>query len=381
MAGICLAQPRRGPRVTPEELAVLDAAGGRREFGCRLKKLPPELAFDLRYQAGWEAEIKVNGLRVSGETLRIVLRVTPLNPAGEPMLATDYAALPALDSLAARSLSASGGFAVGSGRYRADWLLRDSRGRICSDHWMIEVKPKDDLHLAIAPGTAEVLGASHGFRNVAPEPAPVDGKRYYIKILANFSNTFHGRATLNPRDASAVAAILRTIAREPRIARYSLTAFNMDEERVFYEASGASRINFPALGEAISGLKLGVVDYQRLQDKTSATKFLTRVLTEYLDPPGERPDAVLIVGPKFFLDRKVPKEALDAIAGARSPVFYLNYVGRPGLFPWRDVLGDAVKKYGGKEFRITYPKDLAEALAAILDHVDTRPNAAAAAGP
>jgi hypothetical protein len=381
LAGACHAQPRGAPRITPEELAVLDASTSRREFGCRFKKQSPMLGFDLRYQAGWEAEIKVNDLRVFNETFRIAMRVTPVAPAGEPLLLTDYAGLPPLDALAGQSLTTSGGFALGPGRYRADWFLRDSRNRVCSEHWTIEVKRKDDLRIAIAPGVAEPSSPGRSFRRVDPEPAQAQGKPYHIKILANFSNTFPGRATLNQRDVSAVAAILRTIAREPRFARYSLAAFNMDEERVFYESTGTSRIDFPSLGRAIGELKLGVIDYQRLADKTSATKFLTRILTEHLDPQAERPDAVLIVGPKFFLDRKVPQEALDAIAGARSPVFYLNYVGRPGLFPWRDALGDAVKKYGGKEFRITFPKDLGEALAEILHQVDTHPNTAAATGP
>jgi hypothetical protein len=371
LTAVLVAQPRRGARVTAEELAVLDAPAARRDFGCKLRKQPPELGFDLRYQAGWTAEIKANDLRTFNETFRTAVSVKSADPGREPLLLTDYAGLPALDTLAGQTLVTSGGFALGPGRYRVDWFLRDSRNRVCSDHWTVEVKPSKGLRLAIAAGVAEPLAGGRAFRRVDPDAAAPGVKQYHVKILANFSNTRQGRATLNQRDAAAIAAILRTVAREPRFGRYSLAAFNMDEQRVFYQASGAARIDFPALGEAITGLKLGVIDYQRLNDKNSATKFLTRVLADHLDTANERPDAVLIVGPKFFLDRRVPQEALDAIAGARSPVFYLNYVSRPGMFPWRDALGDAVKAYGGKEFRITVPKDLAEALAEILEMTDT----------
>jgi len=330
------------------------------------------LGFDLRYLAGWQATMKPQEFQPAGDRLRVVIRVMPEKEGNRPLSLADSLTLPSRDRMGGREIMISGGFALGEGRYQVDWLVRDGRDRYCSSHWSIEVKGGGDFRLAIAPHTATPINPGRGRRGAAPEPAPADngGRKFKIKILANFSNTNPRRSTLNMQDALAVASILRTVAREPRFDKLTLVAFNMQEERVIYESGETTRIDFGALGEAISGLQLGVIDYERYADKNSGTKFLTRLLSAHLDPRAHSADAVLVVGPKLFLDKKVPKEATEALSGAAAPVFYLNYVASPRMMPWRDTMGSAVRTYGGKEFRITYPKQLAEALGEMLRQLD-----------
>jgi len=303
----------------------------------------------------------------------VLFRVTPYVEGNQPLYATESHMLPPLDKMLGNRLIVYGAFAVGPGRYRVDWLMRDSKNRACSVHWDVEVKHKDDLRLAIAANTAAPLVPNRSFRSMTAQIPRANGDRsFHIKILANFSNTDPRRSTLNSQDVFAVASILRTIAREPQFSRFTLVAFNMQEERVIHQESGVTRFDFPAIGRALSELKLGVIDYQRLLDRDSATKFVTALLSAQLDGAGPKADAVLLIGPKLFLETKVPREAIEAISGSGTPVFYLNYVGNPRALPWRDTLGRAVRTYGGKEFRITFPKDLAGALGEILQVLDSR---------
>jgi len=73
----------------------------------------------------------------------------------------------------------------------------------------------------------------------------------------NFAPQNSLSASLQPLDTSALVSILRSIFREPRIGKFSIIAFNMQEQRVVYRQDGADRIDFPALGEALTSLNLG----------------------------------------------------------------------------------------------------------------------------
>src|SRR5207247_9482156 len=71
------------------------------------------------------------------------------------------------------------------------------------------------------------------------------------------------------RSMNALVATLRSIAREPRIGRFSIVAFNMQEQKVLYRQEASEQIDFPALGDALNSLKLGTVDLKRLSQKRS----------------------------------------------------------------------------------------------------------------
>ena len=69
--------------------------------------------------------------------------------------------------------------------------------------------------------------------------------------MVNFAPQDSRSATLQPLDTNALLSILRNIARDPRIAKFSIVAFNMQEQRVLYRQEEASQIDFPALGKAL----------------------------------------------------------------------------------------------------------------------------------
>ncbi|MEZ5356072.1 MAG: hypothetical protein R2762_25845 [Bryobacteraceae bacterium] len=366
-APVASAQPPGQVMVTNGELELLDSKASRKDFDCKIRRWSPSLGFDLRYHSFWVAELKPKELPERGGRYRLVVRARP-EAGGDATHLTDSLRAPPRAQAKGKTVALSGGFVLGPGKYRVDWLLRDPAGGYCTSHWDVTVKADDNVRLAIEPNTVAPPWGT------ASRPAVAPGARqFHVKILANFSNTRQGRATLDRRDSSAVAAIVRAIAREPRFGTFSTVAFNMQEERVLYEAANAPRIDFRALGQAMATMRLGVVDFKKLADRNSATRFLTGLLTRHLSPPpseATKPDCVIIVGPKFFLDRSVPKEAMAALEGSRAPVFYLNYVPRVRSMPWRDAVGAAVKTYGGYEFRITTPQELGKALEDILSKLD-----------
>jgi hypothetical protein len=189
-----------------------------------------------------------------------------------------------------------------------------------------------------------------------------------VKIIMNFAPQKSYSATLQPLDTNALLSILRSIVREPRIGKFSIVAFNMQEQKVIYREEDASQINFPALGRALEALNLGTVDLGRLGQKHGETSFLTKLIAEEVNS-GDQPDAVIFAGPKVMLESNVPQEALKQIGDLPFPVFYMNYNLSPQSNPWRDAIGNVVKYLKGAEYTITRPRDLWFAWSEIMSRI------------
>ena len=152
-------------------------------------------------------------------------------------------------------------------------------------------------------------------------------------------------------------SILRRISREPHFGKFSVIAFNMQEQRVVYRQQSEGKIDFPALGAAIGSIKLGTVDLKRLSQKHGDTEFLTDLIKKEMGT-DDHPDALIFAGPKVMLDEGVPQETLKPLADVDYPVFYMNYAVNPQAVPWKDSISRAIKVFKGTEYTISRPRDL-----------------------
>jgi hypothetical protein len=253
-----------------------------------------------------------------------------------------------------------GTFDVGEGHYHIDWLMRDRAERVCSDYWDIDASlPSKDKQMAldIAPNAVQVAD-SEPFKQEPPVERAGRNAPLNVKVVVNFAPQDSGAATLQPLDLNALISILRNIAREPRITRFSIVAFNMQEQRVIYRQEAASQIDFPALGKALKSLNLGTVDLKQLSQKHGDSEFLGNLITQELTEDKQPPDAVIFAGPKVMLDGGLSDETLKQLSDVKTPVFYMNYNLNPQVNPWRDAIGYAVKAARGSEFTISRPRDL-----------------------
>ena len=351
-------------RLAEAERALLDSKEERQEIGCHVDVAKPFLGFDLSYHAVFQTRIRLKTLAAAGSRLRILMRVTPVQHPENQAFRIQRFAVPPIDSEARGEASLPGSFLVGPGNYRVDWVLRDAQGRACSTHWSLDVKNREkNLTPSVAPDTVAQRPEApfeepRGPRRDAP------GGPLRVKVLANFSPSERRRAsTLQARDLEPLVAILRQIAREPQFGSFSLVAFNMNEQRVIYRQDYSERLDLPALGAAVSAVRVGTVDFRQLQDPLSGSHFLTGLLGEELGPQSPEPDAIVIVGPKVMLGKGLPQDELKRAGRTQSPVFYLNYDLNPRRTPWRDAIGSVLKLYQGLEYGIWQPRDVSAALA------------------
>ncbi len=355
-----VAAPGGSVHLFTSDAAILESQEARKDLACSVTPSKPSLGFDLRFHTGYDVTIPLKDLAGSENQLTLVFRVTAENHKDEPVYFSQHVPVPNIDPDASGPAYLSGTFEVGEGKYHVDWLMRDRAERVCSAYWDIEAAlPARDKQMALDITPNAILAAeTEPFKQEAPVEREQHDGPLNVKVVINFAPQDSASATLQPLDTNALISILRNIAREPRIGKFSIVAFNMQEQRVLYRQEDASQIDFPAIGKALSSLNLGTVDLKRLSQKHGDTEFLADLITKELKDQKDHPDAVIFAGPKVMLEDGLPQETLKQLSDVKLPVFYMNYNLNPQSNPWRDAIGNAVRYLKGFEFTISRPRDL-----------------------
>jgi hypothetical protein len=338
--------------------AVLDTDELKRDLPCTLTPVKPVLGFDLRFHTGYEITVPLREIAGDGDTLTIIFRVASSSAKDSPYYFSQKYAVPDIEEDAKGDAYLGGGFDVGEGDYHIDWMMRDRIERVCSSNWDVTaaLASKDqNMKLAIAPNTIDTSDQEF-FKEEPPVTRLNPDESFKVKVLVNFAPQKGYASSMQPIDTSALVSILRNISREPRICKFSVVAFNMNEQRVVYRVEDSDQIDFPELGKALSTLKPGMVDYKKLTDPHSGSDFLSKLVLDELG--NNKTDAVIFAGPKVGLNDNVPADNLKELTSVSYPVFYLNYNLAPQQNPWRDPIGNVVKRLRGYEYTITRPRDL-----------------------
>ena len=358
-------------RIFNTDMAVLEAGEVRNDLPCSVTPSKVGMGFDLRFHAGYEVSVPMRELAGSENLLTILFRVIPENRKDEPSYFVQRVKVPQISEEASGDAYLQGAFDVGEGKYHVDWLMRDRSERVCSGYWDVDaaLSSKDrQMQLGIPAG--EVVAAQNEFFKDEPpvERASAEAP-LNVKVLINFAPQNSKSAAMRPMDTTALVSILRSISREPRIGKFSLVAFNLQEQRVVYRQENADKIDFPQLGEALQTLKLGTVDVQRLSTKNGETQFLADLIRQELGDNKAHPDAAIFAGPKAMLESNVQPEILRQVGELQFPVFYMNYTLNPQATPWKDSIGNAVKFFKGYEYTISRPRDLWFAITEMVSRI------------
>mgnify|MGYP000959142043 FL=1 len=348
-----------GTRIVATDMAVLEAGDPRNDLPCTVTPVKPSLGFDLKFHSGYDVSVPLRDLAGSENMLTMLFRVTAENHKEDPLYFVQRVRVPAIDEDARGDAYLSGAFDVGEGKYHVDWLMRDRSERVCSSYWDTEANlpPKEkQIALSIMPGSIERTDVEQ-FKEEPPIERNSTEPPLNVKVLVNFAPQNATSAAFRPADTSALVSILRQIARDPHISKFSVVAFNMQEQRIIYRQESANRIDFPALGEALNTVNLGTVDLKRLSQKHGDTEFLEDLIKAEIGT-AEHPDALIFAGPKVMLESNINQDSLREVGDVEYPVFYMNYNLNPQVTPWRDSISRAVKFFRGTEFTISRPKDL-----------------------
>ncbi len=361
------------PILLPGDMAVLDADEGRKDLMCAVTPEKPLLGFDLKFHAGFSVNIPIRELEGPGDLLTTLFRVTPKGAGTEsnpdPVYFHQQFRVPPISSADGGTATLEGVFDVGEGSYHVDWFVHDYAGRFCSAYWDVEAAraPKDrQVTLALPPLTVRP-NEDEQFQPEPPVIRSLDESPLNIKVLMNFAPQRPDSAALDPVDRMALISILRNLSRNPQIGKFSLVAFNLQEQQVLYRQDSSDHIDFPRLGEALKQLSLGTVDLRQLEKKHPDTEFLSALFKKETGEPNL--DGLIVVGPKALLDANVPDDELKQIGDLDYPLFYMNYSLQPNLIPWKDSISRVVRFFKGREYTISGPRDLWNAVTEVVSRI------------
>jgi hypothetical protein len=276
--------------------------------------------------------------------------------------------VPHIDENAGGETVLSGSFDIGEGKYHVDFLMKDRDERICAFFWdeTADLSGRDkEIEMGILANTVDA-STTEQFKDDPPVQRTSE-PLLNVKVLMNFGPQNQNSSALRPSDTLALVTLLRRITREPRIGKFSVTAYNIQEQKVIYRQANSDRIDFPALGKAVDAIQPGLLDVRLLENKRSELEFLTTFIKEELTG-RDHPDALIFVGPKYTVTEGSPEGELKT-AETGYPVFYLNFNRSPQDIPWRDSVGRAVRTFGGKEYTVAKPRDLWFAVTEIVDRI------------
>jgi len=353
-------------RMFATDSAILDSREVRSDLPCSVLPAKPLLGFDLKFHGGYDVSIPLKELAGLENELVMIFRVTP--EGSDPTEFVQRVSVPEIDENTKGEAVLKGNFDLGEGKYHVDWLMRDRFERICSSFWDTEASlPAKDRQMTLDIAAGTVLPSDD---ELFKQEAPVEREGpLNVKVIVNFAPQDSTSATLQSPDTDGLCSILRNIARERRIGKFTLVAFNIEEQRVIYRQDDASQIDFPALGEALKSLNLGTVDLNRLNQKNGDAAFLASLISREIVDEKEKLDAVIFAGPKVTVDSGPMLDVLKPLADVKVPVFYMNYDVNPLVNPWRDAIGTAVHFLKGSEFTISRPRDLFFAWSEIIDRI------------
>jgi hypothetical protein len=361
-----------GPvRLFGTDMAVFEMREPRQDLPCQVSPTKSAVVgFDLKFHAGFEVNVPLRELAGRENLLTIIFRVSPLEDTDHPVYFQQKVRVPEIEEDAKGDASLYGGFDLGEGKYRVDWLMRDRAERVCSNFWEVEatLNGKESQIAMVMPPKSIRPADQESFKDEPPIERASTAEAINVKVLLNYAPQNPRNTVMRPVDTTALVSILRSILREPKISRFSLVAFSMASQEVLYRQENVDHLDLPALGEALSKVKLGTVDLSKLAVKHSETQFLSELIRTELGG-ANKAEAIIFAGPKVMLEQNVETETLKEVGTLDFPLFYLNYNLYPAQIPWRDSISHAVKFFKGQEYTISKPRDLWFATSEVVSRI------------
>lgn len=321
--------------LSPDEFSKLSTPTAQSSLKCDAKPLKPVLDFSLRFRAGYSVSVPLDQYHGGGHKWTVILDIEP--DGGKPIHLLDRFNIPDVPDVKVDG-EAGGGFLLGEGHYRVNFLLMDDQSRACRTDWEIDAKlgvASRGVHVAIQPGTVQEI-SSRG-------PAPVKAR---TTPLGRLTVLMHA-APVSPRspmmqasDAVTLLGALSSLLELAPARSVRLVVFNLDQRKEIYRQEQFTRDQLEAVREALFSLQLGTVDYKQLQNPNGHLDLLARLVDEELHAEN-RSDAVVFLGPRAAVKDKVSLPA-EITRGALPKFFYVEYQE-----PARVMLRDESPSWGG----------------------------------
>ncbi len=347
------------PAKIPEKLKRFALPADAKPLRCDASYLRPLLNYSFRFQAGYIVRVPMEQYQGPGHVWVILERITPEGDPAKAVYLGDKFMLPEVPKTNVE-LPVVGGYLLGEGRYRVDWMMWDDLGRMVVKQWTLEAVrtyANRNVKMAIAPGTV----AEFSLRGAGTARPADDAAAIRLTVLMEAAPMSWRRVRLRATDQIMLLGGLSALLERVPAKWVRLVVFNLDQQRELYRKANFSLDDLDAVGQAINQTELGRVDYHVLQRPKGHLDFLAGLLNREVRET-EAPDVVLVLGPRPHFTEKIPARALEKTVG--TPRFlYLQF--QPFLRTRAeapDTIQSAVKSMRGRTLVISTPADFAKGI-------------------
>ena len=332
-----------------------------RAMHCEVSAIKPSLNFGFRYQAGYMVSVPLNQYAGSGHRWDTVTRITPEGGVRKPVYLWSRFTLPDVPKTNA-SARVGGGYLLGEGAYKVRWMMMDESGRVCRKSWRVDVhlsRADSKVKVAMPPDTVWEIGlrGSRTLPQGTDDAAPVR-----LTIFLHTAPLFPRRTRMRPNDMVTLMSTVSSLLEHVPARSVRLVLFNLEQQKELYRKDDFALRDMPQVSQAMTGIELGLVDFQVLQNKRGHVDLLTELVNRELaaQPPS---DVVLFLGPETRFFDRVPQASLERPAGTGQQFFYFQIVpfvrdtATPG-----DTIKSALSRLGGKTILIHTPGEFAKAI-------------------
>ncbi|MBV9082845.1 MAG: hypothetical protein JOZ62_09230, partial [Acidobacteriaceae bacterium] len=237
-----------------------DAIAEADSLPCRVEPVHPFLDFAFRFEAGYYIACPLNVFEGKQSRVAIFLRLSPEN--GRSLILGETYSVPAVPASSRERLSkikaelrTSGAFALGEGKYTAELLLADDRGRVFRKRWKITAELKRGEHsvsLNVPPQTVEAVTPAS---LEASRPQRDDGLR--LTILLDAAPINPSATKLHAWDRTFLIQTVASLLRELPCSSVRLIAFNLDQQRELFREDDFDAAGIRRLAQALQQVELG----------------------------------------------------------------------------------------------------------------------------
>lgn len=353
----------------PEEWRDFRPRPDEAKLDCRVTPVKPALNYNFRFQTGYVVHLPVRQYGGKAQRLLTFFRVTPEVEKPAAVYFLGMARLPEGPRSNVK-IEFGGGYVVGEGKYRVDWLLVDEAGRVCSADWTIRAKlgrKERAIQPGMAPGAIEDISLRRWTRGSGGMRTE-EGHR--VTVLLNAAPVTLRRLRLGGYDRILLLSSLASLLERLPLRSVRLVAFNLDQQREIYRTDNFASSEFGRLSRALGELELAVVDYEVLKNRRGHVDLVADLVTESLEKHSS--DAVVFLGPKPRHLDKVSRSLLPERAPGDPPFFYVQLRPYVAMSSFPDTVMNAVSRMNGKTFEVYTPGDFAEAIKDIGKALDER---------
>ena len=334
-----------------------------RPLSCRVDPGVPRLAYSFRFFSGYYATFPARQLeRGDRNRAAVFFRVTS-KETGEAHLFIHRLKVPPIPEFPGSiRLETGGGFYLGAGTYKVEWILADQKDRVCFQSWKVKT-PRTKLALLVPAGSIQPLGLEtwKGFQEKKPAAALPSGGKLTVFLSAMPVYRRRSLGKLQPYDLAILLSSLTTLLDSSKYAHARVVAFDLLSKRILFEQDEFDPAGYQQLRDTLENTNYGAIDYKTLSSGVTDSRLLERMLKEET-ARADKSDAVVFLGAEGYMSDRLPP-VFNEYRQSLARLYYVPFVRFAQ--PVEDVMYQFVHAGKGKIVTLFGPHDLVNAIRAI----------------